>query len=348
MAALRCDEIARLVRGSLLGPGEVAIERIETLDLAGPGSLTFVRSSKFGRRWATSLASAAIVTRDVPLADLVPGFDPASPTSPRPLIIVPDADLALITLLGRFAPPEPPILPGVHPSAVVDASATVHPAASVGPLCVIGAGAVVREGVRLEAHVFIGAGASIGARTLVRPNVSIMHACVIGQDCILHSGVVIGGDGFGFHPSPDGRGLIKIPHIGNVVIGNHVEIGACTCIDRAKFGSTTVGDGTKIDNLVQVGHGCRIGRCCVLCGQVGLAGSAVLGDGVMMGGQSGVADATEVGAGARVGGGAGVTGHVEAGASVMGMPAGPAGEWRRIYAALRRMGRRGGTDRRGA
>ncbi|MCE7974786.1 MAG: UDP-3-O-(3-hydroxymyristoyl)glucosamine N-acyltransferase, partial [Leptolyngbya sp. PLA1] len=281
MPGLRCDEIARLVRGSLLGPGEVVVDRVETLDLAEPGSLTFVRSVKFGRRWPASRASAAVVTRDVPLADLIPGFDPASPASPRPLIIVPDADLALITLLHRFAPPEPPVQPGIHPSAVVDASAKVHPTASVGPQCVIGAGAVLHEGVRLEAQVFIGAGATVGARTLVRPNVSIMHACVIGRECILHSGVVIGGDGFGFHPSPDGRGLLKIPHIGNVVIGDQVEIGACSCIDRAKFGSTTVGDGTKIDNLVQIGHGCRIGRCCVLCGQVGLAGSAVLGDGVM-------------------------------------------------------------------
>ncbi|MFZ2873491.1 MAG: UDP-3-O-(3-hydroxymyristoyl)glucosamine N-acyltransferase [Phycisphaerales bacterium] len=345
MGGMRCDEIARLVRGSLLGPGEVIVDRIETLDQAGPGALTFVRSAKFGRRWASSGASAAVVTRDVPLADLVPGFDPASPASPRPLIIVPDADLALIAMLRRFAPPEPAVPTGVHPTAVIDPSARVHQNASIGPLCVIGAGAAVHEGARLEAQVFVGAGASIGMRTLIRPNVSIMHACVIGHDCILHSGVVIGGDGFGFHPSPDGRGLVKVPHIGNVVIGDHVEVGACSCIDRAKFGSTTVGDGTKIDNLVQVGHGCRIGRCCVLCGQVGLAGSVVLGDGVIMGGQSGVADSTEIGAGARVGGGAGVTGNIEPGATVMGMPAGPAGEWRRIYAALRRLGRRGGTDR---
>jgi UDP-3-O-[3-hydroxymyristoyl] glucosamine N-acyltransferase len=111
MAGMRCDEIARLLRATLLGPGDVLVDRIETLDLAGPGALTFVRSSKFGRRWAGSLASAAVVTRDVPLADLVPGFDPSSPASPRPLIIVPDADLALITLLARFAPPDPPVQP---------------------------------------------------------------------------------------------------------------------------------------------------------------------------------------------------------------------------------------------
>ncbi len=179
----------------------------------------------------------------------------------------------------------------------------------------------------------------------LHPHVSVLDRCIIGNDCVLHAGVAIGADGFGYRPSPDGRGLLKIPHIGNVVIGDHVEIGANSCVDRAKFGSTTVGNGTKIDNLVQIAHGCRVGRSCIICGQTGMAGSVIVGDGVIIGGGVGVADNVEIGSGARIAALSGVTGNVPAGQTWMGAPAAPAGEWRRTYAAMRRMGKPKGQVR---
>jgi len=153
--------------------------------------------------------------------------------------------------------------------------------------------------------------------------VAIGQRCHIGRDCLLHAGVVIGADGFGFAADDSGRGIAKVPHIGNVTIGDHVEIGANTCIDRAKFGSTSIGDGTKIDNLVQIAHNCRIGKCCLICGQSGLSGSVTLGDGVILAGNVGVADNLTLGAGARVGGRSSVNNDIPPGETWLGTPAQP-------------------------
>jgi UDP-3-O-[3-hydroxymyristoyl] glucosamine N-acyltransferase len=150
--------------------------------------------------------------------------------------------------------------------------------------------------------------------------------------------VVIGADGFGYRPAPDGRGLAHIPHVGTVEIGDFVDVGANSCIDRAKFGATTIGSGTKIDNLVQIAHNCRIGRSCILCGQVGLAGSVVLGDGVVLGGAASVADHLTLGAGVRIAARSGVMNDIPAGETWVGLPAAPAGESMRNYAAFRRLG----------
>lgn len=332
-------ELAALLGAELLGRPDVAITHIDALERATPGALTFIRNARYSRAWADSKASAALVTRDVPLANLESELDDGPFHGPRALLIVSDADLAMVKALEFFAAKPAPPVPGVHPAAVVDPAAKVAATASIGPCCTVGAGAVIGEASRLVSHVFVGASTSIGARTTLCPGVSVMDRCVVGDDCLLHPGVVIGADGFGYRPSPDGRGLIKIPHIGNAVLGDHVEIGANSCVDRAKFGSTTVGSGTKIDNLVQIAHGCRVGRSCVICGHVGLAGSVIVGDGVMIGGKVGVADNVEIGAGAKIAAFAGVVGNVPAGASWMGAPAAAAGEWRRTYAALRRLGK---------
>ncbi|CAG0964048.1 UDP-3-O-[3-hydroxymyristoyl] glucosamine N-acyltransferase [Phycisphaerales bacterium] len=337
----KASELASRLGAELLGPGDVALHRLDSLDQAGPGSLAFIRTHRFARRWPESKASAAIISRSISLSDLVPGFDPASPSSPRPLLIVPDADLAAIQAAELFAPRPEPHAPGVHPSAVIEAGATIAPSAWIGPHCVIMTGATVGERCALLARVTVSRDVRIGDHTVLHPGVTVLDRCVVGARCIFHAGVVIGADGFGYRPAPDGRGLVKIPHIGNVVIEDDVEIGANSCVDRAKFGTTLVGAGTKIDNLVQVGHNCRIGRGCCLCGHVGLAGSVILGDGVMVGGQAGVSDNVEIGAGAKISAGAGVTSDVPPGSVYMGIPAGPASEWRRVYAMLRRIGKRG-------
>lgn len=342
--ALRTSDLAKLIGAELLGPGDVIVDRIETLELAQPGALTFIRSHRFAKMWPASKAAAAVISRDIPLASLVPDFDPSAPNFPRPLLVVQDVDNALIEVAEPFTPRATAASFGVHPRAFVAQDAAIDPSASVGPGCTVMSGATLGPGVILVGNVFVGEGAKLGKGTLVHPNVSILDRCILGDFCIIHSCTSIGADGFGYRPAPDGRGLVKIPHIGNVVIGNHVEIGANSCVDRAKFGSTTIGDGTKIDNLVQIGHGCHIGRSCVICGTAGLSGSVTLGDGVMLGGGVGVADNVEVGSGARIAAFSGVTGHVPAGATYMGAPAGPVSEWRRSYAALRRMGKRPARD----
>jgi UDP-3-O-[3-hydroxymyristoyl] glucosamine N-acyltransferase len=183
------------------------------------------------------------------------------------------------------------------------------------------------------ASVTIGAAAAVGRGTVLHPGVVMGERCRVGAGCILHGGVIIGADGFGYRPSE--RGPVKVPHIGNVEIGNAVEIGANSCIDRAKFGSTTIGDGTKIDNLVQIAHNCRIGRGCLICGVTGMAGSVTLGDGVIVGGHVGIADNLTIGDRAVIAAKSGVICNVPAGETWWGFPAAPARSAARCYAIHR-------------
>jgi UDP-3-O-[3-hydroxymyristoyl] glucosamine N-acyltransferase len=337
-SAYTAQDLAGLLGAELLGPGSARITHLSSVEQGSAGALTFIRSNRYAAGWARSSASAAIVAREVQLAQLIPGGVDAAPD--RALLIVADADLALIKALDLFAPRTLAKAPGVHPSAVIEPGAQIDPRASIGPLCTIGSGAIIEAGAVLVARVHVGPAARIGARTVLHPGVYVAERCVIASDCILHPNVTIGADGFGYRPSPDGRGLLKIPHIGNVEIDSHVEIGAGTTIDRAKFGSTTIGEGTKIDNLVQIGHGCRIGRSCVLCGQVGLAGSVVLGDGVVMGGQAGVGDHAEIGSFTKIAACSAITSSIPANAVYMGSPAIPASEWKRMYMAMRKASKR--------
>jgi UDP-3-O-[3-hydroxymyristoyl] glucosamine N-acyltransferase len=221
----------------------------------------------------------------------------------------------------------------------VDPSATVSAEALIGPGCVVGAHAAIDAGAVLIGQCWVGSEARVGQKTVLHPGVRLLDRCRVGSHCIIHANVVIGADGFGFHPSPDGRGLMKVPHVGDVVIDDHVEIGANSCIDRAKFGSTSIGAGTKIDNLVQIGHNTRIGRACIICGQAGLSGSVTVGDGVMIGGGVGIADNLTIGSGAKIGARSGVGGNIAAGESYFGYPAEPASQWRRNYSAYRALGR---------
>lgn len=335
-----------MISAKLVGADDLTLSGVESADRAIPGQLTFVRSAKYAAAWRTGRATAALVATEVPLDRLLQDGAGGSPEQGRALLLVPDADLAMIAALEWFKPPAPAgwgganeTGAGVHSSAVVHPTATIDPTAWVGPLCTVGPGASVGPMAVLRSNISIGANATIGAGTTLYSGVMIYDRCHVGADCMLHSGVVIGADGFGYHGRPDGRGVIKIPHIGDVVIEDHVEIGANSCVDRGKFGSSVVGAGTKIDNLVQVGHNCRIGRCCIICGEVGLSGSVTLGDGVVLGGRVAVADNVTIGANARVAAYSGVTGDVPAGETYMGAPAGPVHEWRRIYGFLRRLGK---------
>ncbi|MCC6661820.1 MAG: UDP-3-O-(3-hydroxymyristoyl)glucosamine N-acyltransferase [Phycisphaerales bacterium] len=321
--------IAKLLGAVPEGPDDLPITGVEALSHAAPGHLTFLRSAEFAAQWSGSGASAALVAAALE----VPGHD----ATRRTLLRVPDADLAMIRALELFAPPPAAAEPGVHPTAVVDPAARLGRGVSIGPHCLVGAGTTLGDGVVLEHAVTLGRGVGIGPGTLLRAGVTILDRCTVGARCILHPGVIVGTDGFGYRPAPDGRGVVKIPHIGYVRIEDDVEIGANSCIDRGKFGPTVIGAGTKIDNLVQIAHNCVVGRACLIAGQAALAGSVTLGDGVILGGQVGVADNLRIGPGAVLAAQSGVTGHLAGGLTYLGTPARPIRETRRIYAGVRRI-----------
>jgi len=323
-------ELCSRLGATLVGPADLTITRVDAIDTGDARALTFIRDPKFAEKWGASRAAAAVVTRGIE----VPAHDPGS----RALLIVGDADLAFVRALELFQPPRPEPEKGVHPSATVHPSADVDPSASIGPQCVIEAGATIKAGVVLLAGVYVGRDVTIGEGTWLHPGAVIEERCSVGRLCILHAGSIIGADGFGYRPRADGAGLVKIPHLGDVRLGDEVEIGANSCVDRAKFGSTRIGDGTKIDNLVQVGHNCDIGRWCVICGQVGIAGSVRMGDGVQVGGAAGIKDNISIGPGAEIAANAGVMNDVPPGAKWMGAPAGPAREQMENYAVMRKLG----------
>ena len=333
MPTLTTGQLAAELGAALTGPADIPITGAEALDQAGPGQIVFVRSPKFAKAWPASRASAVLVTRGVEL----PKTETAPGAPARAVLTVADADLAMTRVLELLMPPAPTLAPGIHPSAVIDPSAQVHHTAHVGAIATIGPGCVIGPGVVLHAGVRLGANVTIGPGSTLHANVIVQDRCAIGASCILHPAVVIGADGFGYRLDPIAKALVKIPHIGHVTIGDHVEIGAGSCIDRGKFGATTIGDGTKIDNLVQIGHNCRVGRSVVICGCAALAGSVTVGDGVMIGGGAGVADNTTVGAGARIAGQSGVMNDVPPGETVTGAPALPHRDWARAHVALRRL-----------
>lgn len=330
-------ELATKLQGELRGPAGVKIRSLETLELAGSEQLSFVRDAKFWARWSASKCGAALVSRRAAESAPAPGD--------RALIVVPDADTALIQILSALAP-TPRFAPGIHDSATVDPTATVSPGAHIGAGVIIGPQAFVAEGAAILAGVVLGASVTIGRHSVLHPNVVVQDRCVIGEHVTLHPGVVIGADGFGYYPDPRTGMPMKIPHIGNVVIEDHVEIGANSAIDRGKFGATRVGAGTKIDNLVQIGHNCTIGKCCIICGMSGLSGSVVLGNGVTLAGGVGIADNRTIGDGATIGGRSGVMDDVPPGETWLGSPARPAKETLRLFAMLDQLSKLKGDVRR--
>jgi UDP-3-O-[3-hydroxymyristoyl] glucosamine N-acyltransferase len=317
------------VGGELNGPPGLRVMSIKSLDDAGPDDLTFIAARRYARKWGGCKAGAALINAGIK----VDGHD----ASRRALIAVPDAELALIAVLHAFAPERTMPDVGVHPTAWVHESAKLGKGVrigahvSVGRECEIGENVILHAGVRIYSFVTIGAGTEIHGNTVVR------ERCTIGKRVLMQQNVSVGADGFGYRPTQDGMGLIKIPHIGTVEIGDDVEIGSSSCIDRGKFGATSIGAGTKIDNLVQIAHNCRIGRCCILAGHCGLSGSVTLGDGVLIGGGAGVKEQTVIGSGAKVAAMAGIMRDIPAGETHLGLPAEEASQALRVIAAMRKM-----------
>ncbi|MFG0306722.1 MAG: UDP-3-O-(3-hydroxymyristoyl)glucosamine N-acyltransferase [Phycisphaerales bacterium JB040] len=324
------QQLAELLNAELLGPPDLELTSLAPIDEGGPGSITFIRSAEYARRWKHSRCSAALVSRSLTNNT---DHDPKT----RALLVVDSADRAFVALLQRVRP-ELHAPDGVHPAAIVDPTATLPPGTRVGPGAVIGPQTTFGTGCTVGAGVVIGARCTIGNDTVIRPNAVIEDRSTIGDRCIIQPGVLIGGDGFGFVPRADGAGLEKVPHAGSVEIGNDVEIGSGSTIDRGKLSPTRIGDGTKIDNQVQIAHNCVIGRACLICAQTGIGGSTRIGDGVTIGGLVGIADNLTIGDGASIGAGSGLMHDVPAGEKWLGYPAAPSARALRQWAFMRKVG----------
>jgi len=321
------EQISREVNGTLEGNPSIIITGVEQISQATPEQLTFIGEKKYIKLWDQSSAYAAIISEGL---NVEPGPD-------RALIRVADADLALADVLKLFEAEPPKCTSGVHSAAVVDSTAKIGQGAAIGAGCYIGPGVVIGKNTKLYPNVTVLDDSVIGCETIIWSGTVIRDRCKLGNHCIIHPNVTIGADGFGYRPSPDGQGLVKIPQIGTVEIGDGVEIGAGCCVDRGKFSATIIGDGTKIDNLVQIAHNCKIGRSCAMSGQSGLAGSVTLGDGVIMGGGARVKDHITVGDGVRLGGNAGVISDVEPGKTLLGVPADDHRKTLRVWAAQKQL-----------
>jgi UDP-3-O-[3-hydroxymyristoyl] glucosamine N-acyltransferase len=315
------SDIAKLAGGEVLGDGSLPLSGFASADGARPGDLTFAENEDYFARAEQSAATAVLV----PLT-----FSSKTKT----LIRVKNPRLACARVLPLFYP-EPVVASGVHATAIVAASAKLDPTVAIGPHCVVGDG--VRIGPRSVLHGgnYVGANCVLGEAVQLFPNVVLYARSQLGHRVRIHAGAVIGSDGFGY-VSEQGKHL-KVPQIGNVIIQDDVEIGANVTIDRAALGSTVIGQGTKIDNLVQVGHNVILGNHCILCGQAGIAGSTRVGDYVTMAGQAGIAGHLKLGNHVTVGAQAGVMHHIPDGQTWLGAPAQPDRQMKRIFIGMQRL-----------
>ena len=324
MSARTVDELAAAAGAAVVGDGSTLIERLSSVDDASSGALTFAVDARWVEKAIASRAAAVIV----------PAGSAHVARGEKTLVVADDVRAALAAMLKVFAPPLPSG-EATHPSAVVAADCERGAGVWIGPGVIVESGASLGDGAVLLGGSFVGAHASIGKRTLLHPRATVLDHSVVGDDCILNAGCVIGSDGFGFVRV--GEEHVKIPQIGNVVIGDRVEVGACAAIDRAVTGSTVIGSGSKIDNLVQVGHNVQIGENVVLCGQVGIAGSAKIGRGTTAAGQAGIAGHLEIGEYSLVLAQAGVTHSIPPRSRVSGFPAQPHRQVMEQQVLLRRL-----------
>lgn len=331
------EQIAQATQGEVFNAQSAppaSIKTLAPLDDDNPNALGFLRSSKLFEDLESTTLAAVLIPKDL----LATHAEQLHRTS-TPLIAVQSPDYALNTLLSAIHRTLRHDAPLQHTSTDthIDPSATIDPTASIGPNTVVAPGAIIGKHVRIDSGAYIGTDVHIGSNTHIATGAKVMARCIIGDHCKIHAGVVIGTDGFGYIPAPGGMGILKVPHIGNVTIGHHVEVGANTCIDRGKLGNTTIGHHTKIDNLVQIGHNCKVGQAVIICGHCAIAGSCTIGDGAVIGGAAMMADGLRVGAGAKLGGGTGLMNHVPPKEEWWGIPAQPAREYFRSVSALRKL-----------
>jgi UDP-3-O-[3-hydroxymyristoyl] glucosamine N-acyltransferase len=320
------EEVARQVGGTVVGDGSVVVSGVAGIREAEPGQLTFLSNPKYERYLPMTRASAIIVSGD---------YAGRQDLNGKPLIVAENPYGAFARAMEMLGDPADAVEKGIHPSAVIAESATIGEGVSIGPQVVIGKEAVIGDGTVVYPGVYIGAGVQVGRDTIIRPNVTLKAASRIGDRVIVHSGSVIGSDGFGF--AREGDCHRKVPQIGTVIVGDDVEIGANVCIDRATVGATRIGNGTKIDNLVQIAHNVVVGEGSIVVAQVGISGSTEVGRGVVLGGQAGLVGHITIGDGAMVAAQAGVTRSIDARERVSGYPAQKHSVAKRLLACLQRL-----------
>jgi UDP-3-O-[3-hydroxymyristoyl] glucosamine N-acyltransferase len=321
---LTAEAIAALAGGELHGDGATTVDGVAPLDRATSNQLTFLADRRYAEHLLNAKAGVVLITPE--LADC--------PGNVACRIVVPKPMEAMLAILPRLYVTDS-CSPGVHQSAIIGKGVRIGSRVSIAEFVVIGPNATVGDDVSLGAHAVVGSGVKIGNGSKIFPHVTLYPGAEIGERVILHSGVRIGSDGFGY--VFNGGRHEKIPHVGRCIIGDDVEIGANTTVDRGSIDDTVIGAGTKIDNLVQVGHNVRIGRLCLIMAQVGIAGSARIDDGCIIAGQAGLGGHINIGKGARIAGQSGVFGDVPAGESWSGYPARPHRESLRATGALFRI-----------
>lgn len=305
---LSTKDVARLARGRLEGDGEMEIRSIVPLPEAGDADLAFLARRRYLRHLPQTAARAVLVSEELA------GEAKALPAR----IVVEDPHEALALLLPHFHPLRAPP-PGIHPTAVLGRGVALGQEVHLGPYVVLEEGVAVGDGTRIGAHSVVGAGCTLGSGCVIHPHVVLYPGTRLGDRVTLHSGVRLGSDGFGYVPGPDG--VRKVPQVGGCRVEDDVEMGANSCVDRGSIGHTVVGEGTKLDNLVHLGHNVRVGRGVLMAAMAGVSGSTRIGDGAMLGGQAGLVGHIEIGEGARLGAQAGVIGDVPPGEAVSGYPA---------------------------
>ncbi|MFH0777893.1 MAG: UDP-3-O-(3-hydroxymyristoyl)glucosamine N-acyltransferase [Candidatus Eisenbacteria bacterium] len=319
---MRLDELAEYLKGEVVGDASVEITGVAGIKEAKKGDITFLVNPKYESFAATTKASAIIVANN-------------HKEIPKPMIQLENPYLAFLKVVRLFRADTQRVEPGVHPTAVVSRKARVGDRVSIGPYVIVEDHAEVGDDVVIMASSFVGPRCRIGKGSFVYPHVTLREDVIVGERVIIHSGTVVGSDGFGF--AKDGEIYQKIPQVGNVEVGDDVEIGANVAIDRATTGTTAIGRGTKIDNLVQIGHNVVVGENSIIIAQVGISGSTEVGKSVTLAGQAGIVGHIKIGDYAMVGSQAGVTKSVPARTRVSGYPAAPHEFSKRIYASLKKL-----------
>lgn len=319
-------QLAHAVGATVAGDPERVLTGIGPLAAAGVHEVSFLDNARYRKHLASTGAGAVLIHPDM-------------------VAHVPDTTAAILlknvyegwATITRLFHPLPPMHPGVHPSVVVGPGAVIDPSAEIGPFTTIGAMARIGAGTCIGSHVSIGEGVTLGRDCRIAAHVTISHA-VLEDRVTLHPGVRVGQEGFSF--AHTATGFLSMPQLGRVLMGADVDVGANTTIDRGSVRDTVIGAGSRIDNLVQIGHNVRLGRCCVIVAQVGISGSTELADFVQVGGQAAMAGHLQVGAGAKIGAQAGVMGDVAAGATMLGSPAQPRTAFFRQVAVLKKLAER--------
>lgn len=317
------EMIAGLLGGSVVGDKSAAVHTVSSIEGGKKGSLTYLTNPKYEQYIYTTEASIVLVANS---------FEPTAPIAAT-LIKVEDVGVAVLKLLEMYNAMKPQ-KKGISKMCSISEKATVAEDCYIGDFAVIEAGASIGKGCKIYPQVYIGDGVKIGQGTTLYPGVKVYEGCRIGSNCILHAGVVIGADGFGFLPKPDGT-FDKIPQLGNVIIEDNVEIGANTCIDRAKTDSTIIRKGVKLDNLIQVGHNVEIGENTVSSAQMGIAGTSKVGHNCFLAGQVGIADHVTIGNYAKIGSKSGIDKDVPDGEIRFGSPALPGIQYHRSFAVFK-------------